>query len=45
MNKLHYSEDIFILIFCQGAHKQLVYSLKYMDNTLIVSDNEITKRR
>ena len=44
-HKPRYVQDIFILIFCQRALKQRSYNLKYVDNTLIVSDNGITKRR
>ena len=42
-NKQVYVQDIFILIFCQSAHVQLISTHKNVDNISFVSDNEITK--
>lgn len=38
-----YTQDIFILTFCQKAHRQLSFSYKHVDNISFVSDNGITK--
>ena len=45
MNKLHYTQDIFILIFCQEAHKLKLFSTEYVDKHFLIIDNGITNNK
>ena len=45
MNNLRYTQDIFILIFCQEAHKLKLFSTEYVDKHFLIIDNGITNNK